>query len=427
MKRTPLSGWHCAHGAKMVEYGGWAMPVQYESGILAEHLATRRSGGLFDVSHMGRFRIAGHGATGFLQRVLSNDVTAIDPGWAQYTLIPDENGAVIDDAYIYRVSVDEYLLVVNAGNLKKDWAHLSQHAVATRGVILEDRSDAVAMIAFQGPLTEAILGEMIETGSLPESRHNAFTEVVIAGADVTVARTGYTGEPVCFELFSGAEAAERLWTALYDCGRDRGIVPVGLGARDTLRLEAGMPLYGHEFGTDREGAPIPAFAVPLVRVAVSFADSKGDYVGRSALAAQSAVVEKLPGTTIESSTLLLRRIRKLALIDKGVARPGDEIRVQGKSVGWVTSGTITPYWLIDGAGEHAKITGETGRRAIALGYIDTNIKAGTRVEVIVRDRPLEAAIVATHGYSDAAPYFRPVIAARSNLSTGRKPTPVTLC
>ena len=405
LKRTALNDWHRAHGAKMVEFAGWDMPVQYEAGIIQEHLATRKFGGLFDVSHMGRFRIKGRERMAFLQQVLSNNAESLEPWQAQYTLVCNENGGVLDDAYLYRFGEADYLLVVNASNREKDWAHFQKHAARFPGVILEDHTEGTAMIALQGPLSRRILGSLLEEGTLPTIR-NDLAQIRLLGASVLVGRTGYTGEPVGFELFVPAEKGEQIWAGLYDAGKDQGVLPTGLGARDTLRVEAGMPLYGHEFGAGPDGSEFPAFSFPLVAIAVSFSERKGEFVGRRALAAQFEQMRRLREGSSEYSEILPCQTRCVALLDRGIARQGDEVRMGGRKVGMVTSGTMVPYWLFEGEGATMQITDRTDRRAIALASVDARLDPEEQVEVLVRGRPLGAQIVRWHGRSDAPPYFR---------------------
>lgn len=408
LKKTPLNAWHRAHGAKMMEFGGWDMPVQYETGILQEHLATRKFGGLFDVSHMGRFRIRGKDQVRFLQHVLSNNAEALNPWQAQYTLVPNESGGLIDDAYLYRFEADDYLLVVNASNAGKDWAHFTRHAGAFAGLAIENQTETLSMIAFQGPLSASVLGGLITEGSLPKPFRNSLSVARARGVPVMIGRTGYTGEPVGFELFVPAERSEAVWSALYEAGRGRGVVAVGLGARDTLRLEAALPLYGHEFGTDPEGKEIPAFSFPLTRVAVSFSSRKGEFEGRAALWQQCDEARKLRDGRCARSDVLPRLTMPVALLDKGVARQGYEVLAGERRVGFVTSGTVTPYWRFEGEGATMRITDQGEQRPIALAYLDAGICPGQVVDVMMRGRRLKAEVVRWHGRSEAPPYFRPI-------------------
>ncbi|MBN1590837.1 MAG: glycine cleavage system aminomethyltransferase GcvT [Pirellulales bacterium] len=406
-KKTPLNAWHRAHGARMVDFGGWDMPIQYADGILSEHLATRKHAGLFDVSHMGRFRISGKDTVRFLQHVLSNNVDALEPWESQYTLIPDDQGGVVDDAYLYRFGEDDYLLVVNASNREKDWEHFERFAGAF-DIVLEDHTEKLAMIALQGPLAGQVLSELVEQGSLPEAFRNCLSEIMLCGSKVLVGRTGYTGEPIGFELFVDAQKAETVWSAIHEAGKDRGVVPVGLGARDTLRLEAGLPLYGHEFGLDMQDQTMPAFACPIAGIAISFSERKGDFVGRGALAEQFEQVQKFRAGVYEASGVLPRRVRPLALLDRGVARRGSEVFLDGKQVGEVTSGTVAPYWRLVGEGACMTISDETENRSIALAYIDAAIRPEEEVEVSIRGRRVRGKVVRWHGRSEAAPYFHAI-------------------
>ncbi len=407
LNKTPLHAWHTANGGKMVDFGGWDMPVQYEHGILKEHLATRRFGALFDVCHMGRFRIHGRNTLPFLQHVLSNNAEALEPWQAQYTLIPNEAGGLLDDAYLYHPG-EQYFLVVNASNREKDWLHLQQHARAFGEVKLEDETAAVAMIAFQGPLSGRVLSSLIEEGMLPDTQRNSISELTVCGVPLLAARTGYTGEPIGFELFLPADSVEYLWGRIFQAGKDQGIVTAGLGARDTLRLEAGMPLYGHEFGLDAEGKEIPAFAFPLTTIAVSFSERKGNYVGRETLAEQFEEVRKIRNGQYQHSDILPKRILPVALLDQGVVRQGDEVLIGGESVGVVTSGTMVPYWKFAGEAATMHITEDQDRRALALALVNASLTHDQQVEIQVRNRRLRAQIVRWHGRSEAPPFFRAI-------------------
>ena len=368
MKQTVLHSIHVASGARLVDFSGWHMPVQY-AGILAEHLATRRRAGVFDVSHMGRFAVSGPEALPFLRRALTNDAAKLVPGRAQYTLLANERGGAIDDAYLYHFRVGEYFLVVNAGNRDRDWAQLSELATDC-DVQLVDRSDELAMVSLQGPLAEDILSGLV--GPLPGERRNDCGLCQYAGRELLVMRTGYTGEPVCLELVLPNELSGALWEQLVAAGATL----VGLGARDTLRLEAALPLYGHEFGTDPDGDEIPISSCPLAKFGVDLADPSRQFVGREALSVQAQ-----QGTA--------RRLRKLVLTDKGIARAGDRVVLAGREVGVVTSGTMVPYWqFVDGVpGE------ETGKRAVALALLDCDIPKEAPVAIRVRSREIAARIV----------------------------------
>src|SRR4030042_3851827 len=292
LKRTPLNLWHREHGGQMIEFAGWEMPVAYQQGILEEHLKTRKFGGLFDISHMGRFMIRGIDAVSFMQHVLTNNVTALDPGVAQYTLIQNEEGGSIDDAYLYRLEEGDpsleknYLLVVNAANKEKDWNWFLDHKRRYKNMAIEDKTDEIGMIALQGPHARRVLEKiLLEDTKLPDPWRNRLKICDLEGEHVrvTISRTGYTGEPICFELFLPGEKLRLIWEKILDVGKEEGIVPVGLGARDTLRLEAGLPLYGHELGLDPQGKEIPIFAVGAAKIAVSFSPVKGGYIGKKAL------------------------------------------------------------------------------------------------------------------------------------------------
>ncbi|MBM4349756.1 MAG: glycine cleavage system aminomethyltransferase GcvT [Deltaproteobacteria bacterium] len=426
LKRTPLYSWHKEHGGQMVEFAGWEMPVSYKAGILEEHLATRRYGGLFDISHMGRFLIYGEEAIPFLQQVLTNNVLALEHGMAQYTLIQNEWGEAIDDAYLYRLDIgnlpseSRYLLVVNAANKVRDWNWLIEHQRRFRGLILEDKSEEMGMIALQGPVTKRVLEKIvIESHSkLPDPWRNRLRVCEIEGTRVavTISRTGYTGEPICFELFSEREKMRMIWEAILAVGEKEGIVPVGLGARDTLRTEAGLPLYGHELGMDQEGKEIPIFAVYSAGLAVSFSPLKGDFIGREALRRQFEELKaRTDGTPLppREKQTIPRRVVPVAMIGsqggQAIARQGYEVFVNGKPVGHVTSGTMVPYWIFSDEGILSKPTEERGMRAIALAYIDSDFEEGKRIEIQQRGKTIEGIIVEKHLSGEAPPYARPIL------------------
>jgi aminomethyltransferase len=309
----------------------------------------------------------------------------------------------VDDAYLYRVRADEYLLVVNAANRDKDIAHLRAALARFPAVELEDCSAALAMLSLQGPRSEALLLELTAGGALPPPRRNALASVTIDGAPVSVGRTGYTGEPRCFELFLPAESAGSLWDRLVRCGA----CPVGLGARDTLRLEAALPLYGHELGAGPGGAPIPIFACGLARFAVSLAPEKGDFIGRRPLERQARALSALSAADPAGAVDLPQRIQPLRLSDKGVARAGNPILAGGVAAGVVTSGTMVPYWKFPSADPETPPGREKGLRAIALALVDARLGPGDEVAVVVRERHLAARIVRRH-LQPFGPYARAV-------------------
>ena len=423
LQRTVFYDRHVALGAKMVDFGGWEMPVFYPKGIVEEHLATRKSVGLFDVSHMGRFIIRGKGTEKFLQHVLSNNVEALDirEVGSQYTLIPNEMGGAVDDAYLYRFIEDEYLLVVNAANRKKDWAHFRLLLKEFDDIELNDRTEEIVMLAVQGPMSRKLLEEIIQSGSFPEPIRNAVSIVSISGARVMVARTGYTGEPLCFEIFANREDGLMLW----DLFLDKGATPVGLGARDTLRLEAGLPLYGHELGKDPDDKEIPMLACPLSKFAVSFSPLKGEFVGRTELARQFKALGKIITRDYSLIEDMPRIIQPIAVKGRGIARQGAKVFKGDKHVGFVTSGTMVPLWNIEGEGLSSVQTDQHGLRSICLGYIDSNIVEDDKVLIEIRGKAIDAVVVPHHLRSEAPPYARPIVVdhepAAEELPSGEAP------
>ena len=306
LKWTPLHAAHLRAGARMVPFGGWDMPVQY-TGLRAEHTAVRERAGVFDVSHMGEFRVSGPGAEAFLQHVTTNDISKLRAGRAQYNWLPGETGGLIDDIYVYRVGEEEFLLVVNASNIAKDWAHL-QRQLPAEGVTLQDESAQTALLAVQGPQAEALLQGVTDT-DLSARKKNAYFQARVLGLPVWLARTGYTGEDG-FEIFADAGDAEPLWDGLLGLG----IVPAGLGARDTLRLEAGFPLYGHEFSDDLH--PLSSGYGWVVKDKL--------HLGHEHLRLPSA--QKLIGLRLERVPV----------------RGGYPVKLDGQVVGHVTSGSSSP-------------------------------------------------------------------------------------
>lgn len=355
LKRTSLYERHVALGARVVPFAGWEMPVQY-SGILAEHRAVRSAAGLFDLGHMGQVAVEGSGALDYLQYVTSNDVSALEPGQAQYGLLPNKSGGVVDDIITYRrPDTRGYMVVINAANAAKDvaWMQQMRQERGDLDVTVRDISDTLGMIAIQGPRAEAIvqgLTEMDLSGLPGFSWHQS----TVAGIDMMIARTGYTGEDG-FEFYPPREQTQALWDALLEEGAPRGLVPVGLGARDTLRLEARMPLYGNELADDI--SPLEAGLGWAVKL------DKGDFVGRDSMQQMKAV--KPPRRTVGFK--MSGR--------SGTPRAHFPVQVDGEEVGYVTSGAFSP--TLD-----ANIGLALVRREVA--------GTGKPLDVVIRDKPVPA-------------------------------------
>ena len=407
LKRTVLYNAHVAAGATMVDFGGWEMPIQYPSGIVAEHLYTRKCCGIFDVSHMGRLLIEGPDRVKFLQHVLSSNVNALELNKAQYCIIPNENGGAVDDAYLYQFSEERFLLVVNASNTDKDLAWF-EPIVKDYDCRIRNVTGETISIAVQGPESGKMLAKLAGVEEVTKPARNNLSILDMEGHKVWVARTGYTGEPIGYEIFMKNEDADWAWNRLMELGAK----PAGLGARDTLRMEAMLPLYGDEMGIDEEGKEMPIFALALARFAVSFDESKGDFIGRKALekqaAAQTAFREKRG--TAQDLIDLPRRVRPIALMDRGVMRHGMEIYRNGEKIGYVTSATMIPYYETEGEGVDAKLLEKTGKRAIGIAYITSDVPTGGEVEVDVRGKRLKAVIPLKHVANNQPPYVIPVLA-----------------
>ena len=316
LSRTPLYDTHVALGAKMVPFAGFEMPVQYRSGISAEHAAVRTGAGLFDVSHMGEFTVRGERALEFCNHVVTNDVSRLVEGQAQYSGLLNERGTFVDDCLVYRYA-DHMMIVVNASNAAKDFAHIQPYA-AQFGVELTDESASIALLALQGPLAEQVLQPLVSTDLTAIPFYHSVRGSVAGIPDVIISRTGYTGE-AGFELYLAADRAVECWEALT---RDQRVVPCGLGARDTLRLEAGLMLYGNDI--DDTVTPLEAGLGWTVKL------QKGDFVGRDALVAQkeAGVKRKLVGFTLDQ---------------RGIARNGHPVFAPGgEPSGAVCSGTMSP-------------------------------------------------------------------------------------
>ena len=361
-KTTPLHARHRALGARMITFGGWEMPVQY-SGIREEHRAVRTAAGLFDVSHMGEIEIAGRDALATVQRITSNDAGRLAVGQAQYSALTTPGGTPVDDLLVYRLAQDHFLLVVNAANAARDRVWITSALDAAEDAVAVDTSRRYALLALQGPRSLEILQPLtaVELDALP---YYAFATGEVAGVRATVSRTGYTGEDG-FELFVAPQTAEAVWAALLAAGASAGLQPAGLGARDTLRLEASMRLHGQDI--DETTTLLEAGLGWIVGW------DKGDFVGREALAAQrTAGVD--------------RRLVGFEMLDQGIARAGYDVYVHGERVGRVTSGTWAPSL----------------GKAIGMAYVpvaSSAVDSGIAVEI--RGRRAQARIVRMPFYKRA--------------------------
>ena len=407
LKRTLLYEEHVKAGATMVDFGGWEMPIQYPEGIISEHLYTRSHCGLFDVSHMGRLIIEGPERVAFLQHVLSSNVLALDINQAQYCIIPAEDGSAVDDAYLYRFEPDRFLLVVNASNTDKDLAWFAP-IVKNYDCTIKNITNETISIAVQGPDSEKILKTLAGVDEVTKPARNNLSTLMMEGHEVLVSRTGYTAEPIGYELFIKNEDAVWAWNRLIELGGK----PAGLGARDTLRMEGMLPLYGDEMGVDEAGKPMPIFALALAKFAVSFVPEKGDFVGREALTKQAEAQAsfKAKNYSPEAMAALPKRVRPIALVDRGIMRHGMEVYRNGEMIGWVTSGTMIPYFMTEGEGENVKLLDETGKRAIGICYIASDVPVNGEVEVDVRGKRLKAVIPSKHITNNVPPYVVPVLA-----------------
>lgn len=357
MKSTPFTEKHISLGAKMHEFAGYNMPIEF-SGIIDEHLAVCQSIGVFDVSHMGEFWVKGPHALDFLQKMTSNNVAALTPGKVQYTCFPNEDGGIVDDLLVYHYEPEKYLLVVNASNIEKDWNWCVSHN--TEGAELENASERTAQLAVQGPKAILALQKLtsIDLSALP---YYTFTHGEFAGeADVIISNTGYTGAGG-FELYFYPEAAVKIWDAVFEAGAEFGIQPVGLGTRDTLRLEMGFCLYGNDL--DDTTSPIEAGLGWITK----FVEGK-NFLNRPMLEKQ-----KKEGTT--------RKLVGFEMVDRGIPRHGYELyNTDGTAIGTVTSGTMSPVRKI----------------GIGMGYVKPEFsKPGTEINVDIRGRKLKAVVVKT--------------------------------
>lgn len=362
LKKTPLNAEHRALGGKMVDFGGWDMPVQYTAGVIAEHMGTRTRSGLFDVSHMGEIWAEGPDAISFVNSITTNDVTKLVDGQAHYSALTNEDGGVVDDLLVYRFGHEKLLLVVNAGTTDKDWDWISSKKV-DENVELRNASAEYCQIAVQGPDALGILQKLTDT-SLEDIKYYHFTTGQVDGVDSIISRTGYTGEDG-FEVYAAADKAVQLWNKILETGNygiEGGILPAGLAARNTLRLESGMSLYGHELSDTI--TPLEAGLGWITKL------QKGEFTGRDKLAAQ-----KEAG--------LQRKLVGFEMVDRGIARDDCEVFIDGAKVGYVTSGSPAPFL----------------KKNIGLAFLPVEFaNTGQEIKIDVRGKHLAAVVVPTPFY-----------------------------
>lgn len=359
-KKTPLYDCHVAAHGKIVPFAGYLLPVQYETGVIAEHMAVRQKAGLFDVSHMGELIICGRDALKNLQMLLTNDFKGMADGQARYSPMCCEDGGIVDDLIVYRIEEEAYLIVVNASNKDKDYDWMKEHMGGEAKIL--DRSESVAQIALQGPRSHDILCKIAGKEDIPEKYYYGKFHADIQGTDCLISRTGYTGEDG-YEIYLGADRAEKMWNLLLESGREEGLIPCGLGCRDTLRLEAAMPLYGHEMNENI--TPLEAglsFAVKM---------KKDDFIGKNAILEKGEPSRKRVG---------------LKVTGRGIIREQAEIFAGDRSIGFSTSGTHCPYLGYPAA-----------MAMLEMPYT----QPGTAVKALVRGRMIDAEVVALPFYKRA--------------------------
>lgn len=359
-QKTPLYETHVKYGGKIVPFAGYLLPVQYGTGVITEHMAVRTACGLFDVSHMGEIMCIGKDAVKNLNHLLTNDYTTMYDGQARYSPMCNEEGGVVDDLIVYKVRDDHYFIVVNAANKDKDFAWMKKHEFGD--AVFTDISGDVAQIALQGPKAEGILKKLVAEEDIPKKYYSAYFHKKIGEMDCIISKTGYTGEDG-FEFYLASEEAPKLWELLLETGKEEGLIPCGLGARDTLRLEAAMPLYGHEMND--EITPVEAGLGFFVKM------QKEEFIGKAALEEKGVPAVKRVG---------------LRVTGRGIIREHTDVYADGKKIGVTTSGTHCPYI----------------KAPIAMALLDTEYtKVGTAVEAEVRGRKVAAEVVPLPFYKKA--------------------------
>lgn len=361
LKKTPLNGVHRELGGKMVDFGGWDMPVQYKAGVIEEHMATRTRAGLFDVSHMGEIWVEGPDAIAFVNRLTTNDVTKLADGQAHYSCFTNADGGVVDDLLVYRFGPERLLLVVNAATTEKDWAWIRSHHSEHDDLALRNASADYCQIAIQGPKALEILKKLTET-DLSGIRYYWFTEGEVDGVPAIISRTGYTGEDG-FEVYAAPDKAVQLWNAMMHAGSDDGILPCGLAARNTLRLEAAMSLYGHELGDDI--APLEAGLGWITKLG-----KDAEFIGKDRLAAMKEAGLK-------------RKLAGFEMTEPGIARDGYDVYINGEKAGTVTSGSPAPFL----------------KKNIGLAFLPAEFAdPGQEIKIDIRGKQVAAVVVPTPFY-----------------------------
>ena len=349
--KTPLYDTHLEYGAKIISFGGYLMPVQYKSGIKAEHMAVREAAGLFDICHMGQIFCRGPKSMEALNMLLTNDYTDLKVGSARYANMLNESGGILDDVIVFRLAEEEYMIAVNAGTKEKDFRWMTEHNF---GAEFENAFDRMGSLALQGPKSKEILLKLTDEAQLPAGYYTIRNECMVGDIPCMISRTGYTGE-FGYEIYLPLEHAVKMWNLILEAGKDEGIQPIGLGARDTLRLEAGMPLYGNDL--TEEITPLEAGLTYGIKM------NKDDFIGKKAL--------------LEKGEPEIRRIG-MTVTGRGIVREHQDLYYNGKKVGMTTSGTYAPYL----------------KQAVAMGYVEAEYAdIGNVLEADVRGRRIEVEIV----------------------------------
>ena len=350
-KKTPLYDAHVAAGGKIVPFAGYLLPVQYKAGVIKEHMAVRTKAGLFDVSHMGEVLCQGKDAFANLQRLLTNDFTGMVEGQARYSPMCNEQGGTVDDLIVYKKNDEDYLIVVNAANKDKDYQWMLDHQQGD--VTFTDVSDDYAQLALQGPKAIDILKRLTDEKFIPQKNYHAVLDAQVGGIPCIVSRTGYTGEDGV-ELYVATDKAEEMWNLLLETGKDDGLIPCGLGARDTLRMEAAMPLYGHEMND--EVGPIETGLTFAVKM------KKDDFIGKAAMEAKGTPIKRIG----------------LKVTGRGIVREEMPVYKDGKVIGQTTSGTHCPYL----------------KHAVAMALVDSDsCQIDDELQVEVRGRNVDVKVI----------------------------------